>query len=227
MCGRFTLFLDPADFQQELGVGEFPIEWAPRYNIAPGQPVALVNDAASRAVTFMRWGLVPSWAKDIHIGAKLINARAETVAEKPSFRSAFARRRCLILANGFYEWQRQPGQRGPSRPFLFQRKGGKPFAFAGLWEQWQSPEGSELQTCTILTTAANALVAPVHERMPVILTAPACWEWLSPAPAARLHSLLVPYPAEDMHAYEVGRTVNNALLDVPQCIQPAGNASLI
>lgn len=227
MCGRFTLFLDPADFQQEMGVGEFPIEWAPRYNIAPTQPIALVTDATTRAVTHMRWGLVPSWAKDISIGAKLINARAETVSEKPSFRSAFARRRCLILANGFYEWQRLPGQRGPATPFLFQRKGGKPFAFAGLWEQWQSPDGGELQTCTIITTAANAVVAPVHERMPVMLSAPACWDWLSPGPTARLQTFLAPYPADDMQAYPVGLTVNNAMLDVPQCIQPAGKASLI
>ena len=124
----------------------------------------------------MRWGLIPSWAKDISIGSKMFNARAETIQEKPSFRTAFARRRCLIPADGFYEWQKQ--EKGPSKPFRFQLKGEQPFAFAGLWELWRSPEGDELKSCTIITTEANSLVAQVHPRMPVILDTNTCWQWL-------------------------------------------------
>jgi putative SOS response-associated peptidase YedK len=219
MCGRFTLTLDPVELRQAFDLGEMPEEWIPRYNIAPTQPVAVVTDASARKVDFMRWGLVPSWAKDISIGSKLINARGETVAEKPSFRSAFARRRCLILADGFYEWQKT-GTKSPSIPYYFRLEDGGPFAFAGLWEFWQSSEGDGLKTCTIITTEANARVAPVHDRMPVILNPQTTWAWLGEGSGEALVKLLKPYPAEEMVAYKVSRMVNDPGKDVAALIKP-------
>ena len=219
MCGRFTLTLDPVELRQAFDLGEMPEEWIPRYNIAPTQPVAVVTDASARKVDFMRWGLVPSWAKDISIGSKLINARGETVAEKPSFRSAFARRRCLILADGFYEWQKT-GTKSPSIPYYFRLEDGGPFAFAGLWEFWQSSEGDGLKTCTIITTEANARVAPVHDRMPVILNPQTSWAWLGEGSGEALVKLLKPYPAEEMVAYKVSRMVNDPGKDVAALIKP-------
>ncbi|HAL16536.1 MAG TPA: hypothetical protein DCP32_07240 [Anaerolineaceae bacterium] len=219
MCGRVTLALDPIELRQAFGLSEMPEEWLPRYNIAPTQPVAVITDAAARTVEFMRWGLVPSWAKDISIGSKLINARAETVTEKPSFRSAFAHRRCLILADGFYEWQKT-GTKSPSIPYYLHLTNGGPFAFAGLWEFWQSPEGDELKTCTIITTEANARVAPVHDRMPVILNPQTVWNWLRDGSNESLLKLLRPYPAEEMTAYRVSRMVNDPGKDVAALVKP-------
>lgn len=219
MCGRFTLTLDPVELRQAFDLGEMPEEWIPRFNVAPSQPVAVVKDANTRAVDFMRWGLVPSWAKDISIGNKLINARGETVDEKPSFRNAFARRRCLILADGFFEWQKKD-KKSPSVPYYFHLYNKKPFAFAGLWEFWQSPEGDGLKTCTIITTDANACVAPVHDRMPVILNTQTAWDWLEAGSADALKKMLKPYPAEEMEAYAVSRMVNNPGKDVPALIKP-------
>lgn len=221
MCGRFTLTLDSDEVREALRLGDMPADWQPRYNVAPSQMIAVVTDPAARAVLRMRWGLVPSWAKDPAIGMQMINARAETVMEKPSFRAAFARRRCLILADGFYEWQKPPaGQSGRSQPYHFRLADGAPFAFAGLWEQWQPPEGEPLTTCTIITCAANELVAPVHARMPVILTGDSAWNWLELTDQAALHSLLRPYPAESMQAAAVGRRVSSAGYDGPECLLP-------
>ena len=219
MCGRYSLTLEPVELRQAFGLSMMPEEWVPRYNIAPTQPVAVITDAAARRVEFMRWGLVPSWAKDISIGSKLINARAETVTEKPSFRSAFVHRRCLILADGFYEWQKT-GTKSPSVPYYFRLEDGGPFAFAGLWEFWQSPEGDELKTCTIITTEANDRVAPVHDRMPVILNPQIAWDWLSDGSNESLLKLLRPYPAEEMSAYRVSRLVNNTEKDTVALIKP-------
>jgi len=219
MCGRFTLTLDPVELRQAFDLGEFPEEWIPRYNIAPTQPVAVVADATTRKVEFMRWGLVPSWAKDIAIGSKLINARSETIAEKPSFRSAFAKRRCLIMADGFYEWQKT-GPKSPSIPYYIHMEDSAPFMFAGLWEFWRSPEGDGLTTCTIITTAANARVAPIHDRMPVIFTPQTAWDWLNPLPPEKLTEMLQPYPAEEMVAYRVSRMVNDGNKDSSALIKP-------
>lgn len=219
MCGRFTLTLDPVELRQAFDLGEMPEEWIPRFNIAPSQPVAVVTDSKTRVVDFMRWGLVPSWAKDISIGNKLINARAETVTEKPSFRNAFARRRCLILADGFYEWHKE-NKKGPSIPYFFHMKDRSPFAFAGLWEFWQSPEGDGLKTCTIITTEANECVAPVHDRMPVILKPDTGWKWLDGGPVEELTKMLRPFPAEEMAAYTVSRMVNDPGKDSPALIRP-------
>jgi len=219
MCGRFTLTLDPVELRQAFDLGEFPEEWIPRYNIAPTQPVAVVADATTRKVEFMRWGLVPSWAKDLAIGSKLINARSETIAEKPSFRSAFAKRRCLIMADGFYEWQKT-GPKSPSIPYYIHMEDSAPFMFAGLWEFWRSPEGDGLTTCTIITTAANARVAPIHDRMPVIFNPQTAWDWLNPLAPEKLTEMLQPYPAEEMVAYRVSRMVNDGNKDSSALIKP-------
>lgn len=218
MCGRYTIKTSAKELANLFGELPFP-DFEPRYNVAPTQPVMCVRrqDADLQAV-MMRWGLVPSWAKDVSIGNKMINARAETVAEKPSYRAAFKRRRCLVVADGFYEWKKLSG-RG-KQPWYFTLQDDGPFAFAGLWESWQSPDGSELETCTLITGEPNNLVKPVHDRMPVILP-PECYElWMDPQVegGAQLVSLLVPYPAAEMKAHPVSDAVNSPRNDSPQLI---------
>lgn len=222
MCGRFALLTPTETLVDVLGI-DAPVAMppsVPRYNIAPTQPVlaAYTDSHGRRALTFFQWGLIPSWAKDPAFGAKLINARAETVADKPSFRNAFKRRRCLIPADGFYEWQKTDGRK---QPMFIHPTDPRPFAFAGLWESWQDREGSHLQTCTILTIHANELMRPIHDRMPVILEPDDFAHWLDPGPNPddALH-LLRPYPAEKMATYAVSTAVNNARNDSPACIQP-------
>lgn len=168
----------------------------------------------------LHWGLIPSWAKDSKIGSKLINARAETVAEKPSFRSAFRKRRCLILADGFYEWQQQEGKK-QKQPFYFQLNDGCPFAFAGLWEHWKDSNGEEIDSCTILTTEANELMHPIHHRMPVILDHKNYELWLNPEvkQPELLQPLLCPYPTQEMQAYPVSKLVNKPSQDSADCIE--------
>src|SRR5512135_3759995 len=178
MCGRYTITVNADTVQKEMNLTSMPDQFQPRYNAAPSQPVAVVADGENRRAEMMRWGLIPFWAKDPAIGSRLINARSETIVEKPAFKNAFAKRRCLILADGFYEWQKGAGPKGRAQPFLFKLEDDKPFAFAGLWEFWKDPEGETLNTCTIITTAANELVRPVHERMPVMLSGDAMWAWL-------------------------------------------------
>jgi putative SOS response-associated peptidase YedK len=220
MCGRFILTLDPIELREAFDLGEFPPEWTPRYNIAPSQPIAVVHDLETRNVDFMRWGLVPSWAKDISIGNRMINARAETIAEKPSFRSAFTRRRCLILADGFYEWTKPDKAAGTlAIPHLFRLKDGSPFAMAGLWEIWESPEGDVLKTCTIVTTNANEVVAPIHERMPVVFDPAISWEWLQNRSQEDLVGMLQPFPSQGMVAHPVSRAVNDPKVDNPSVIK--------
>jgi putative SOS response-associated peptidase YedK len=192
----------------------------PRYNIAPTQQVlAVVNDGERRG-EMMRWGLVPSWAKDIKIGARMINAVSETAASKPAFRSAFRRRRCLVLADGFFEWRREGKQRVP---MYFSRKSGETMAFAGLWESWKSPEGEWVRSCAILTAAANEFIALIHHRMPAILSAETEPLWLDPLTEtpATLEPLLLPAPSELLDVREVSPTVNNVRNDNPGCIAPA------
>jgi putative SOS response-associated peptidase YedK len=219
MCGRFTIKAKTEQLHEAVR-GLTVTEWrGPRYNVAPTQPVPAVRNLGARAVEWLRWGLVPAWAKDPAIGNKLINARAETLAEKPSFRSALRARRCVILADGFYEWA-VAGTR--KQPYFFQRPGGRPFALAGIWESWQPPEGSPLLTCTIITTTANATVAPIHERMPVILSPDAVERWLVPATTetAPLLDLLRPWPATDLETYPVSTLVNRPAVDDPRCVEP-------
>ncbi|GAP14150.1 uncharacterized conserved protein [Longilinea arvoryzae] len=223
MCGRFTLFLAADDLREELELNAVPVDWAPRYNVAPTQPVLAVTDPTERDATWMRWGLVPSWAKDLSIGNRMINARAETLAEKPSFRTAFAQRRCLIPANGFYEWQKSGTEKGPSQPYFISLREGRAFAFAGLWEVWHSPEGEEVKSCTIITTTPNARMEQIHDRMPVILTGERMWNWLGWNDPRQLAGLLAPYPAEEMQAVRVSRKVNDPNLDVPDLVQPGSH----
>ena len=194
-------------------------EITPRYNIAPTQPVVAVHasEGAGRNCEMMHWGLIPSWADDPAIGTRMINARAETVATKPSFRSAFRQRRCLVVADGFYEWQKLERRK---QPHYIRLRDGKPFAFAGLWERWNKGEGGPLDTCTIITTSPNELIENLHDRMPVILPPNHFEDWLEPEPLAlsRLQDLLVPYPAEGMEAYPVSTYVNKPANDGPECV---------
>ena len=211
MCGRFTQHHDTAAVADRFGVQGILFDAVPRYNIAPTQPVSAILEVAQtgeRFLDLLRWGLVPSWAKDSAIGNKMINARSETVAEKPAFRTSLKRRRCLIPTDGFYEWDKTGGTR---QPYHFRRKDGELFGFAGLWDEWTAPDGSPLRTCTILTTAANAVVGPYHDRMPVILrSADAEERWLDSAvqSADALEPLFLPYPDDWMEAIPVSKRVN-------------------
>lgn len=220
MCGRFSLRTNGAALAEQFQLLE-PPTLEPRYNIAPTQPVAVVRQSElGRALGVVQWGLVPSWAKDPTMGSKMINARAETVAEKPAFRAAFKQRRCLVLADGFYEWQ-PTSMRQTKQPFYIHRQDDKPFAFAGLWEYWEGAEGA-LETCTIITTEANELVRPIHERMPVIIAPDNYGQWLDPTTkqATPLQELLQPYASDALEAYLVSRAVNNARNESPECIAP-------
>ena len=207
--------------RRRFGVAHLKVDdLPPRYNLCPGESIAaVVSDGEERRLGLLRWGLVPYWTKDAKIARAHINARAETVGRMPAFRDAFRRRRCLIPADGFYEWKREGRTK---TPFLIRVRGGEPFAFAGLWERWRPPEGPPLLTCAILTCPANELVAPVHDRMPVILPPEAEAAWLDPA--ARdpdvLQDLLRPLPAETMEAWQVSPLVSSPRNDSPECIVP-------
>jgi putative SOS response-associated peptidase YedK len=220
MCGRYTLAVpDPAAIRDRFGIAE-SIEVRRRYNVAPGDPVlAVTTDRAGvPRGELLRWGLVPSWAKRPDTGLKMINARLETVTERPAYRRAFERFRCLIVADGFYEWQAQPS--GPKQPFHITRTDGEPFAFAGLWSIWRGDEDAQLRTCTILTTAANSAVAPLHDRMPVILDRGAEPAWLNTStPAAQLDRILAGLPTRETMLTPVGLAVNDARYDGPDCLK--------
>ena len=224
MCGRFTLTLDPGELQELLDLGPYVHLVQPRYNIAPSQPVPIVKDPETRSVELYQWGLVPFWADDPKIGYRMINARSETAHEKPSFRAAFQRRRCLILADGFFEWH--AGQKGGTKtPYLFKLKDDKPFTFAGLYEHWQSPEGGELHTTTILTCQPNDLVSQYHNRMPVMLNKEDRWDWIaSDTEPQQLRGMLGPYPPDEMYCFAVSRAVNSPGNDRPEVIQPVSES---
>ena len=220
MCGRFTLLTPGESLAGQFELPAVP-PLAPRYNIAPTQPVAAVrvNDAGKKELTHLHWGLIPAWAKDLGMGARMINARSETVTEKPAFRAAFKYRRCLIPADGFYEWQKLNGKKQPM--YIMAQDGGV-LAIAGIWERWMSPDGSEIESCSLLTTSPNELLQPIHDRMPVII-APADYDaWLDPKvqQAEMLQPLLRPYPAALMTAYPVSLLVNSPFNDTPDCIRP-------
>ena len=226
MCGRYSI-TTPVESLRRLFrfTGPLP-NLPPRYNVAPTQQVPIVRtahgDRHDRELAMVRWGLIPFWAKDATIGYKLTNARAEGIDAKPSFRETFKRgRRCLIPADGFYEWRKKGDAKQPWRVTL---EDGEPFGFAGLWERWEkAPDGVPVESCTIITTAANALVAKLHDRMPVILPAEACGPWLGEdsASPAELLALLKPYPPEAMCAYPVRPVVDSPKNDTPECIAPA------
>ena len=218
MCGRFTLATPVDQLAKQFQLAG-TAELAPRYNIAPTQQVAAVRAGEDgRELAMLRWGLVPGWAKDLSMGAKLINARSETAAEKPAFRTAMRQRRCIIPADGFYEWQAQAGGK---QPFHIRLADQRPFGLAGLWERWKNPEGEWIQTCTILTTSANSLMQQLHDRMPVILPPERYELWLDPTlqDTAPLQELLVPYPAEEMVAVPVSKAVNKVGNEGPALLQ--------
>jgi putative SOS response-associated peptidase YedK len=243
MCGRFTLRAPASVVAEQFALFELP-PFTPRFNIAPSQPVPVVRLAPGKgdshllceapfgpfrqdvAVTFsgrelvwLRWGLIPSWAKDPAIGNRLINARAETAAEKPAFRAALRRRRCLVAADGFYEWQRT-GKR--KQPYFIRMRDDRPFAFAGLWESWEGPDCSQIESCTLLTTEANELMRPIHDRMPVILPAQHYEQWLDRTveKPEQLLPLFRAYPAGEMTAEPVSTFVNSPANEGPECIEP-------
>ena len=224
MCGRFTLSSNLDDLQGRFGFKARDLEYRPRYNIAPTQAVMVVTldpKNGSRQAESMRWGLVPFWAKDLKIGYRMINAQSETAATKPAFRAAFRKRRCLILADGFYEWRKNGKEKIPT--YIFQRSK-SPFAFAGLWETWKSPEGDHIRSCTILTTTANELIQPIHNRMPVILSQETEPLWLDSMTeeAETLSQLLLPAPAEELTTIIVSNLVNSARNQGEECVLPVG-----
>jgi putative SOS response-associated peptidase YedK len=221
MCGRYTLATpNPADVRARFPIGEV-VEVRRRYNVAPGDEVLAVTtdrDGAPRG-ELLRWGLVPTWAKTPATGLKLINARVETVAERPAFRRALERFRCLVIADGFYEWRRVPA--GPKQAFHITRADRRLFAFPGLWSIWYGEDGSKLRTCTILTTAANAAIAPVHDRMPIILERGSESAWLDAASsAAEVAAMLAGLPPSETLLQPVGQAVNDARYDGPECLAP-------
>lgn len=233
MCGRYTLLAQAEELAAEFDLAE-PVPVAPRYNIAPSQEVPIVRLAASAEMAvvrfseasgkcrldILRWGLIPHWAKDEKFGYKTINARSETVATQPSFRDAFRKRRCLVPASGFYEWQKSM-QKGKEvkQPHYIRRKDGRPMGLAGLWERWVSPDGKEIESFTIITTDANEVMRPFHHRMPVILRPEDYDLWLSPeAKGEELQALLVPCPVEWLVVSPVSRQVNSPRNDDPSFI---------
>ena len=225
MCGRYNLITDSqalVDFFDVLN--SLPIE--PRYNIAPSQEIPVVRMAArGRELASMRWGLIPHWAKERKTGSGVINARAETVAEKPFFRNAFRQRRCLIPATGFYEWK---PHNGGKQPYHFQIRKGGLFAFAGLWESWTGQQNRRVETCAIIVTEANEAISPIHDRMPVILRPEDFASWLSPANThpELLQPLLRPCPASWVDSYAVSRMVSSPKNDGPECIAPLEQAAI-
>ena len=221
MCGRFTLTAEPAGLQSTFPDVIFPEKMAPRFNIAPTQPVLVLSNDGRKKADYFIWGLIPVWAKDPTLGARLINARAESLAEKSSFRGPFKYKRCLIFADGFYEWKQAHGSK-QKIPNFIHLSARQPFAFAGLWDEWLAPDGSMVRSCTLITTEPNQLLASIHNRMPVILPARAYDEWLDPAPKKpeSLQPLLTPYPAGQMSAYAVSTLVNSPANDRPDVLTP-------
>jgi len=219
MCGRFTLKTTPQRLRERFALAAAPDDVAPRYNIAPTQPVLVIPNRTRRLLRPARWGLVPHWAADLSAGARMINARAETVATRPAFRTALERRRCLIPADGFYEWKREGRQR---TPFYIRSRDDEPLAFAGLWDVWRPADGEPIASCTIVTTEANEVVGELHDRMPVILPPEAYDAWLQPTPqhADVLMPWLAPCPPEWLEAYPVSSLVNSPANEDPACIAP-------
>ncbi len=226
MCGRYGLFTTPEELSRIFRLPPEEVrrifERRPRYNVAPTDRVAAVRsrrDGEAREPVLLHWGLIPSWADDPRMGARMINARAETLAQKPSFRDAFRTRRCLVLADGFYEWQPR-GKR--KQPFFVRMKDRQPFGFAGLWERWEDQRYGPIESCTIITTTPNELVRPLHNRMPAVIGPADHDRWLDPSvrDGQELRPLLQPLPSELMEAYPVSTLVNHTANDVPACVEP-------
>jgi len=225
MCGRFTLFLSIAEITDEFEV--YDVDWIqePSYNIAPGQNIAgVLKKDGNKSLTTLRWGLIPHWAKEENIGYRMINARAETLTQKPTFSRPLKTQRCIIPANGFYEWKQDIVSRRKA-PFYIKLHSGKPMGFAGLYDTWRSKEGKIITSCTIITTKPNALIEQLHNRMPVILEPNSREMWLDKAiqEPRELIPLLKPYDANEMAMYEVSKMVNSIKFNGPDCIKPVKN----
>ena len=217
MCGRYSLIADLDDLALRFQFFHGDFDYDPCYNIAPTKNVLTVSGGDGRQARLMKWGLIPFWAKEAKIGARMINARAETVAEKPAFRNALKKRRCLVLSDGYYEWQKTPAAKMPYRIIM---RSGEPFAFAGLWETWKDPQGNVVPSCSIITTAANELLSPIHDRMPVILPLDSEELWLDPGidDSELLAHILAYGPDDVLEAYRVSKLVNNVCNDGPELI---------
>jgi len=221
MCGRYSQSAPLEKLSARFGFGPPAFPLKPRYNIAPTQeaPVIVSEDGAPRSLELFRWGLIPSWAKDPAVGNRMINARAETLSEKPSFRRPFQRTRCLVLADGFYEWKALPGRAGKT-PYRIAEVSEEPFAMAGLWERWKAPDGRETRSFAIVTTRANSSLAPIHDRMPVVLDRAGEGAWLDPkAGPSDLKALLDPCPEGRLRVYPVSTAVNSPKNDSPECLR--------
>ncbi|MFH1131856.1 MAG: SOS response-associated peptidase [Pseudomonadota bacterium] len=220
MCGRFTITVSPEELKADFDLASVPQGMMPRFNIAPSQDVPVVTSQAPDKLVLYRWGLVPSWAKDPAMGNRMINARADTLAQKPAFKTSFKKKRCIVLADGFYEWKAEGAVK---IPFYVRLKTRRPFSFAGLWDHWKSSEDEEIYSCTIITTEPNKLLNPIHDRMPVILEREDRAIWLNPKveDLDRLSKMLLPYPDEDMEAYPVSTLVNSPAIDREECIAPS------
>lgn len=221
MCGRFTITVTLEELMLRYWIGDTTIPFhSPKYNVAPGQQVlAIVHDGQRNRLGELKWGLIPSWSNDPKIGNKMLNARSETVHEKPAFKQLISRKRCIVPADGFYEWQKTASGKQPMRIVLQDRK---LFSMAGLYDIWVSPDGARVSTCTILTTTPNELMAPIHDRMPVILKPEdeALWLDRKMQDAEQLRRLYVPYPADELEAYPVSTSVGSVKVDEPSCIEP-------
>lgn len=220
MPGRLTLTTDAASLRATFLWLKVPDELRPRYNIAPTQPIAVVLNDGKNQIDFLNWGLIPSFANNVKMTSFLLNARSEGIQRKPAFRSPFKRKRCLVLADGYYEWVKIPRKK-EQIPYWVHMKSGKPFAFAGLWDSWQALDGSEVKTCCFITTEPNELVAQIHHRMGVILFEKDYEKWLQQeeAESSEMLPLLKSFPAEEMTYYQVSTVVSNARNDIPECIE--------
>ncbi|MBI9049250.1 MAG: SOS response-associated peptidase [Anaerolineaceae bacterium] len=228
MCGRFTLTLEISALQMAFDLGAQSVDWKPNYNIVPSSKIPVVTNQNPTQVELLHWGLVPSWAKDASISAKLINARSETAHDKPSFRTPFRSKRCLIFADGFYEWKRGVYKGSKKVPYYFRRQDKSPFVFAGLWDYWPGNENAQaLSSCTILTCSPNNIVAPIHDRMPVIFNWNQGKEWLSDKKSEiELRSMLVSVDEIAIEGYEVSSIVNRPNNNSPTCIEPQKKLTL-
>jgi putative SOS response-associated peptidase YedK len=218
MCGRYSFILEDEMIKERFVVTVRSAIYKARYNCAPGQKLAVISNENPGELSLYRWGMVPFWAKEQKIGYKLINARSESVLEKPSFKIPFRSRRCLVLSDGFYEWRKEPVK----TPFRILRKDGAAFAMAGIWDKWTSPEGEEIRSYSILTTTANSLMAKIHDRMPVILDRETERRWIENTPAEALVEFLKPCPSSSLVAFPVSSLVNSPKNDSPELIIPIG-----
>jgi putative SOS response-associated peptidase YedK len=216
MCGRFSLTVNEVELNERFFLAGGIEPYEARYNCAPTQSLAVITNSERDKISFLRWGLVPSWAKDVKIGAKMINARAETILEKASFRTAFSRRRCLIPATSFFEWK----QEKVKTPYVIKLIGGEIFSMAGIWEEWKNPEGQVVKSFSIITTEANKTMQSLHHRMPVILSRQNENVWLSDLPSSELSKLLQPCPDDWLEIFAVSNLVNSVYNDVPEILKP-------